>query len=281
MNTQRINIIDLSFILTAGILFILLFWTTFVWLYGRWTAVDSYYSHGFLVPIISGWLLWRSGSIKGEYRNSNHDKVSIVGLIISIFIHIIGIYLRFYFLSGLGLILFIIFAGWYLIGSSKFKTNWFPFVFLFLMLPLPSLILEKLTVPLKMIVTKLSVFCLILLDIPYLLKGFEVELPGGSMFIDNPCSGLRSLISFLSVSLLLCYISNLDRLRSLIVIGATIPLSIMVNILRVQFLLLVAYYFGVSQAIPGTPAHDYSGLVMFILGIFAFFLFTNKICKLR
>jgi len=131
----------------------------------------------------------------------------------------------------------------------------------------------------KMFVSKISVVILDILKIPYIHKGFEIEMAGGSMIIDNPCSGLRSFIAFLAMALILAYITKFGKWRSAVLLAATVPVALLCNILRVQFLLLVAHYQGVRYTLPGTPAHDYSGLVMFALGMGIFLLAAQRMSK--
>src|SRR5262245_8024327 len=40
-------------------LFAIAFRVPLVWMYQRWTAEESYYSHGFLVPFVALYFVWR------------------------------------------------------------------------------------------------------------------------------------------------------------------------------------------------------------------------------
>jgi exosortase len=133
--------------------------------------------------------------------------------------------------------------------------------------------------PMKIVVSKISVTILDLMGIPYIHRGFEIELATGSMTIDNPCSGLRSLISFFAMAFIFAYLRKFEKWRTVVLFTAAIPVALFCNILRVQFLLLVAFYWGIVRTHPGTPAHDYSGWVMFGLGMGIFFLIFDKLSK--
>lgn len=272
MNMLKVNKVHLFLGIVVGVLFCYLFKDTFAWLYGRWTEKDTFYSHGFLIPLISVGLYWGLRKIEVNSATRQFAWVPVAGMTLSILIHFTGVFLTVNFLKAVGMISFIVFAGWYLLGWSAFKKRWAPFLFLFFMLPLPNIVLNKITVPLKIIVSKLSVTILDLVGISYVAKGFEVELAAGSMYIDNPCSGLRSLISFFAMAFIFSYLIRFEKWKSILLFGLTLPIALLCNILRVQFLFLAAHYWGTAHTKPGAAAHDYSGMIMFGLGLVIFFL---------
>ena len=49
----------LAISLAATGLFVTLFLPTFHWMAERFRAADSFYSHGWLIPIASAWLSWQ------------------------------------------------------------------------------------------------------------------------------------------------------------------------------------------------------------------------------
>jgi exosortase len=261
--------------------FVYLFWSTFIWLYIRWTAADTYYSHGFIIAPISAWIFWRQSRVKDHLSQKALEIPPVCGMTLSMLLYVGGGYFRVYFLSGLSMILFTIFAGWLLLGTSSFKRHLFPFLYLFLMLPLPSAILDKLTVPVKIIVTKLSVPILNIAGIPYFLNGFRIQLPGGTLFIDNPCSGMRSLVAFLTLGLMIVYVDGLRGWRAGLVLACVLPIAVISNVLRVQTLLMCANYIGIDSVQPGAVVHDWAGLPMFALGLLLLFLLTRAISKER
>lgn len=279
LNIFKINKSQFLLGVGATVLFCLLFKNTFVWLYNRWAAADSFYSHGFLIPPIFAWLYWTSRNVAINSPKARSDWIPMVGMVLSILVYFSGMFLTINFVSALGMILFIVFVGWYLLGGPAFRKRWVSFSFLFFMLPLPNIVLNQITMPMKVVVSKISVTILDLMSIPYIHKGFEIELSTGSMTIDNPCSGLRSLISFFAMAFIFAYLRKFEKWRTIVLFAATIPVALFCNILRVQFLLLVAFYWGIVQTQPGTAAHDYSGLVIFALGMGIFILIFDKLSK--
>ena len=51
----------LKWMIPAGLL-LYVYHPAFVWMYDRWTARDSYYAHGFLIPLIAFYWIWKKKS---------------------------------------------------------------------------------------------------------------------------------------------------------------------------------------------------------------------------
>ena len=113
------------------------------------------------------------------------------------------------------------------------------------------------------------------LGIPVFREGFIISIPQGELLVGNPCSGLRSLITFLALGFLLSYLSNLNILKKIILFMSTIPIAIFSNLIRVPFLIIWSYKWGIESASPDTIIHTGSGLFVFIFGIGLLFLATS------
>ena len=95
---------DLIKLLTLSMLTIIAYISTFIWMIDRWTKHDTYYSHGFLVPLISIFIVW--------LKREKLSKLKIIPLklgwvffIVGILIHFISALWRVYFTSGFSLLL--------------------------------------------------------------------------------------------------------------------------------------------------------------------------------
>ena len=45
-------------LVALGMLTLIAYIPNFIWMVDRWLEKDTYYSHGFLVPFISGFIIW-------------------------------------------------------------------------------------------------------------------------------------------------------------------------------------------------------------------------------
>jgi len=250
----------------ATLLFFAAYFDTFTWLYGRYVATDSYYSHGFLIPLIVGFLVWTDR----KSLSSLTPEFCPLGLAItalSLIIHLIGTFVHFFFVSGVSLFLFLFGTTLFLFGKSITKRLIFPILFVAFMIPLPLPLISSILFPMKLAVVKVSSEVTRLMGIPVFVEGFNVHLAKGVLLIGNPCSGLRSLIAFLAMGALVGYLSTNSWKKMLFIILLSIPIAFVSNMARSVTLVLVANRWGSAAASPDRWFHDFSGFAVFAFGL--------------
>ncbi len=270
MKIDKLFIFKLIFL---SLLFILLFSPTFPILFHRFLQRDSYYSHGFLIPFIFIYLIWRKrGKISRLKINSSWRGLFF--LLGGIFLHVIGIIFKVNFLSFLA-IPFVIFGTVYCwLGYQIVKEILFPIAFLIFMLPLPQVVIINLAFKLKMLVAQTAAFLVkYILKIEVIRKGSILYYPGGYLIVGDPCSGLRSLISFLALGILISYFAHVSLAKKVLIFLFSIPVALLSNIIRVIFLLIISYIYGEKVALGFL--HQLSGLLVFILGFFLLISLSN------
>ena len=105
------------------------------------------------------------------------------------------------------------------------------------MFPLPLVAINAISFPMKMFATKSSVFILReTLHIPMRNEGFMIFFPDASLLIGNPCSGLRSLISFLALGAIFAYFLKASKVKKFSLFLLAIPVALISNIIRVILL---------------------------------------------
>lgn len=240
---------------------------TFRWLFDRYTAADTYYSHGFLVPLVSAYLIWakrhslRTIPLRGLFAG-------LVLLAGSVAVHILAAALEIYFVSSFSLLGVLFGASLYMFGSVFTRRIAFPLAFIVFMLPLPLVAINAVSMPLKSAVTAVSTVMLSrLIGLPVRSEGFQIFLPhGGSLTVENPCSGLRSLIVLLALGAVFGYLIRGRFIRRAAVFLLTIPVAFIANIVRVIVLCLGVYVYGNGFA--EGPAHEMTGYAVFIVSFF-------------
>jgi len=112
-------------------------------------------------------------------------------------------------------------------------------------------------------------------DIPALVQGYQVVLPGGVMLIEDACSGLNLLLAALVLSLLQAELNLHSARRKLLVIGAGIAIGIIDNWLRVFILVAIAYRSDMKSSL----VHDHVvfGWWLFVASLVPFFLIARLI----
>ena len=261
----------LIFVTLSLACFIYAFHGTFLWLYERYTNPDSHYSHGFLIPLISGYLIWRKREqLKNTVRTSS--KIGLALVILALLIHIGSVWTHVFFTSGFSILLLFIGLSLYLFGSEFTKKISFPLGFLIFMFPLPMGAISVFSFPLKLIVANLGTSLLNLFGLPIFREGAIVHLARTTLTIDDPCSGIRSLISLLALGALIAYISNMGLLKKMILFISAIPIAIFTNVLRVCALILAANWLGSQWAMPEHWFHTASGMGVFGISMILLFL---------
>ncbi len=234
-------------------------------------GADSYYSHGFLVPFVSGYLIW----LKKEELVQAKKSGSWLGLLLivtAVLIHVFGTAIYIFSVSGFSIWILIIGISLFLYGKEVTRIILFPLSFLLFMFPLPGAIITMISFPLKVLVAQMGVKIASFLGVPLLLEGFVITIPQGDLLVGNPCSGLRSLIAFLAMGSLFAYFSGLSRGRQIFLFLLTIPIAIASNLVRVPILIYWSYKWGLESAAPDTLVHTGSGFVVFILGLILLFI---------
>jgi exosortase B len=151
---------------------------------------------------------------------------------------------------------------------------WFPLFFIVFMIPLPGIIVDALTNPLKRHVSEIAEFILYGVGYPIARSGVTLTIGPYQLLVADACSGLHSLYSLSALGLLYLYLmQHSSRLRNLIIGLAILPIAFGANIVRVIFLVLVTYHFG-DEAGQGF-LHGFAGMVLFVAALLSLFLLDS------
>ncbi len=257
------------------IIFLLAYVPTLQWMWDRWWAADSYYSHGVLVPFVTAYLIWQ---LKDELANikQSESKWGIVFIIIGVLLHLVSALFRVYFSSGFAMLIVFIGIALYFYGYEICKRLAFPIFFLAFMLPLPEVAIVNISFKLKMFAAELATVALNGMNIPAIREGSLIKMPHAFVVVDDVCSGLRSLISLTALGSIFAYWLKGPIWKRAIVFLTTIPIAIITNMLRVIFLAFVSEVWG-AEYIDGF-IHDASGFAVFAIA-FVMLYVVNKVIE--
>lgn len=205
-------------------------------------------SHGLCVPFISAYLVW----LRLEKVKELRPQLALVpGLVM------VAAGLLLFFLAGRGtevalaaLSFLLLTAGLVvgLFGKDMFKELGFPLFYLATMIPLPKPLYAQLTECMRVATTWGSVRVLQLFDFPICREGYNIYLPNMSLFVADSCSGIRYLIPYFVFGLAYAFVCKKTTKSRILVVLATIPLSIIGGVFRQSFIFLSAYYVGPFMA---------------------------------
>ena len=229
----------------------------------RYETRDSYYSHGYLVPFVTLYLIWRK---RKELAVLSPDG-SFWGLpliLLGLFIYIVGYFLRLN-VPGYFSFLVVIFGITIFLGGWQItKVLLFPLLFIIFMLPLPTVVILGISFEIKMYVSEISSWFINLLGIETSTSGSRIFYPGGFVWVGDPCSGLRSLISFLALGTVVVQLSTGGIWKKWILFISVVPIALLSNVVRIVVLTLASYIYG-SQITSGF-LHDFMGIAVFVIG---------------
>ena len=242
------------------ILLLAVYAPTFIWMYGRWAAPESYYSHGFFIPLISLFIIWQKRKLLAKAGLSS-DMRGLLIVITGLLVHVACVMLNIFFVSAFtfvfvlyGLILFIF-------GKELTRHLMFPIFFLAAMVPLPLVMISNITVKLKLMAAECATFALNRVGFPSILDGSVINMKDSFTIVGAPCSGLRSLIALITLGLLFAYALKVSFLKKAVLLLSAVPVAIAANIMRITLVAAVNDLYGEKVAMGFF--HDFSGFLVF------------------
>ena len=225
--------------------------------------IDADYSHGFLVPLLSLYLIWqRREKLRRITRRPSPWGLVVVLLSIGLlFLGSLGAELFLARISILGTICGLIV---YFCGGALLRAMAFPLAFLLFAIPIPALIYNEIVFPLQFVASKFATSTLEMLNLfPIMREGNVLILPNMSLEVVEACSGIRSLMSLLALAAGYGYLAERSTAVRWLLFLAMIPLAIISNGTRVMITALMANYIG-PRAAEGFM-HEFSGWVIFVV----------------
>ena len=259
-NLSPKNVLVFLVFITA---FLYCYLPTFKGLINTWSNSEEY-SHGFFIIPLCGYIVWT----KWQTLIKIPIRPSIWGLpvvVFSLLLYVVGKYAGIGTVASVSLVPFVAGSVWFLFGFAMLVELAFPVVFLLFMIPIPSQIFSALTIPLQLFVSKASVMAAQLFQIPIYREGNVIHLPDYTMQVVQACSGLRSMISLLTLSAIFSYLTVKSNMRRSVLFLSGIPIAIFVNVVRVWLTILVYYFFDYNLA-EGT-VHTVFGVFIFVLAL--------------
>jgi len=260
---------------TVGILMVLIYVPSFVWMWNRWFARDSYYSHGVLVPLVTVFLIWQKKDILKKIK----PETSAWGLrlfFIGIAIHLFSAFFRVYFSSGFSMIIVLLGLVLHFYGPKMLRELLFPISFLAFMVPLPMVVITNLSFRLKIFATQIAVKVLNDMGLFCVQHGSTIVLRHAYVIVEDACSGLRSLITLMALGSIFAYGMQSSFLKKIFLFVSTIPIAVISNVGRIIFLALVSEIWGTSYATG--PLHEASGIIVFF-GAFCLLYVVQKMME--
>ena len=265
-----------------------------------WT--DENYSHGLLIPLIIGYILWsqRARLAAAAQRPTELLGLSTVVLgLVALWAGTAGAEL---YMQRMSLVLLLAGIVLYFWGFAVLRLMIAPLFLLILAIPIPAIIFNKVAFPLQLFASRCAVTAMMLFDIPVLRQGNVIELmPLGAretkkLEVVEACSGIRSLMTLVTLAVVFAYfthprggnhgggkgngdasrgsqiasrIRKYGWFRSSVIVLSAVPIAILTNALRVSGTGVLAHYYG-TQVADGF-FHSFSGWVIYVVAFLMLF----------
>lgn len=229
-----------------------------------WATDDQ--GHGPIVLAVAAWLGWHKRRDFIALDSPPAFGSAAAFLIFGVFLYVVGRNQMYDTFEGASLVVVLIGLLLALKGWPAVRLMAFPLFFLIFMVPLPGIIVQTLTTPLKITVSYAAESILHFFDLPVARNGVILYVGPYQLLVADACSGLNSLFTLESLGLLYLNLMRYTSIsRNVALAIAIIPISFCANVCRVIILILVTYYLG-DEAGQGF-LHGLAGMTLFFVAL--------------
>lgn len=246
--------------LTVAAAFVALFFEVGRKLVSDWSTDDNY-SHGFLVLPVALYLAWerRGALMAAPRRPSALGFAVVVGSLLVLAAGTLGAEL---FLTRVAIVGVLVGIVLFAFGWAHLRLLAFPLSFLLLMIPLPAIVFNQIALPLQLLASQVGEAGLRAFGVPVLREGNVMLLANTTLEVAEACSGIRSLISLLTLAIVYGYFMDSRHWVRWMLALSTVPIAVLTNGLRVAGTGIAAHRYG-PEAAEGF-LHTFSGWLVFV-----------------
>ena len=150
-----------------------------------------------------------------------------------------------------------------LIGWRGTRIIAVPLATLLFMIPLPQFLLREISQQLQLVSSEIGVALIRLFGISVFLEGNVIDLGSYKLQVVEACSGLRYLFPLMVLGFLAAYFFQGAFWKRALILLSTIPLTIVINSLRIGLIGITVEYWGSAMA--EGLLHDFEGWFMFMV----------------
>jgi len=256
-------------------IFIVAYWVPLKTIVSTWWTEEDY-SYGFLIPVISAYILWdkRDALKRLDFKSTWKAFPFLVFFVILSLYGILGS-------SGnIAMpsipILIVIFTT-FCFGWAVIKEIYVPLGYLIFMIPIPSVLERSLGLFLKDISSKMGAMIIRAFNIPVNLSGNVIDLGVTQLQVVDACNGIRYLFPLLAIGVAYAYFFERVFWKRIAAVLSTIPIAVLTNGLRIGVTGILTEKFGAGMA--EGFFHGFSGWLLFMFA-FACLYIVGRILAL-
>lgn len=230
-------------------IFLLLAWTS--WLYrdtgqvmvGIWARSETF-THAFLVPPITLWLIWRKHNVLMAQTPRPEPRVFFLAAGVG-FAWLLGDLVVVNAVTQLAMVSLLVLIVPAVLGWSVARLIAFPLGFLFFAVPVGEFFLPQL----MEWTADFTVFALRLSGIPVYREALQFVIPSGHWSVVEACSGIRYLIASVTVGTLFAYLNYTSIKRRILFVMVSILVPIVANWMRAYMIVVLGHLSGNTLAV--------------------------------
>ena len=259
--------------LGAVVFFLVAYFPVFCILAGKWAESEEY-SHAVLTLPIILYMVYQNRQPVLE-NPATFAPLGLVTLLLASALYYFSLLTEVHTVIALAMYLTVLGTVVFLFGIRSLWVLFTPLLLLLMLIPFPDQLYIQLTFPLQLKVSQMSEAIISLFGIPVHRAGNVLTIPQKSFEVVEACSGLRSVITLLTLSVVMGYFLLVRTTSKLLLVAASIPVAIFVNLIRVVTIVLLFHSFGLDLY-EGT-LHTVTGLGIFLIALAALFLLQRML----
>jgi len=258
-------------------LFLFLYASTLRGLLEDWW-IDPDYSHGMIVPFVVAYIIFRRSQKLKQLPVKPWMFAALAVILVSQLLFLAGYFGAEFFLQRSSIVLFL--AGMVLIlfGWDHLRHLALPLFLLELCIPLPTVVMNQITLPLQLIASSASEAVLRGCGIPVYRSGNILQMAHQTLNVGEACSGIRSLVSLFTLAVIMVSFFRVRLLVRIVFVASAAGVAIVANGLRISGAGVLGFYFG--QRFTLGYWHLLEGWLVFVFAFMLLFVELKLISRL-
>lgn len=220
---------------------------------------DDNYSHGMLIPFVSLYFIYD----RLEKIKTARVAPCLWGgffLLCGLGLYLLGFVGAEFFSKRFSLLVVLYGLILFLEGKERAGLFLFPVGILFFAIPLPYVLYNAIAFPMKLIATKIAVWLMDVYGLPVFREGNIVHLPHTTLEVVDACSGIRSLMTLVTLAFFLAYMRHNRFWQHAVLMILALPSAVAANAARVALNGVMSQYY---PEFVESSWHEFSGWLLF------------------
>ena len=250
-----------ALLVAAAVALVLSYLPALRFMVATWQQVEEY-SYGWFVPVITAFLIWQRSDELRRHALAG-SWLGLVVIVVALLLGAVGQLSAIRTFSQYGFVLGVFGLSLAAIGVRGTRLIAVPLAMLMFMIPLPQFLLREVSHSLQLVSSQLGVAMIRLFDISVFLEGNVIDLGSYKLQVVEACNGLRYLFPLMVLGCLAAYFFQAPMWKRVWLVVSTVPLTIVVNSLRIGLIGVTVEYWGPGMA--EGLLHDLEGWFMFLI----------------